>query len=155
MTELAKTMEVLTFTLGDEEYGIDIQMVQELRGYEAVTRMANVPDYFKGVVNLRGVIVPIIDMRIKFALGEPTYDQLTVVIVLSIRGSTIGMVVDGVSDVALLSGEQIKPPPAMGSILDADYLIGLGVIDERMLLLINIDKLMSSDDIGVIGKLAA
>jgi purine-binding chemotaxis protein CheW len=155
MTELAKTMEVLTFTLGDEEYGIDIQMVQELRGYEAVTRMANVPDYFKGVVNLRGVIVPIIDMRIKFALGEPTYDQLTVVIVLSIRGSTIGMVVDGVSDVAMLSGEQIKPPPAMGSILDADYLIGLGVIDERMLLLINIDKLMSSDDIGVIGKLAA
>lgn len=155
MTELAKTMEVLTFTLGDEEYGIDIQMVQELRGYEPVTRMANVPDYFKGVVNLRGVIVPIIDMRIKFALGEPTYDQLTVVIVLSIRGSTIGMVVDGVSDVAMLSGEQIKPPPAMGSILDADYLIGLGVIDERMLLLINIDKLMSSDDIGVIGKLAA
>ena len=155
MTELAKTMEVLTFTLGDEEYGIDIQMVQELRGYEPVTRMANVPDYFKGVVNLRGVIVPIIDMRIKFALGEPTYDQLTVVIVLSIRGSTIGMVVDGVSDVAMLSGEKIKPPPAMGSILDADYLIGLGVIDERMLLLINIDKLMSSDDIGVIGKLAA
>lgn len=155
MTELAKTMEVLTFTLGDEEYGIDIQMVQELRGYEPVTRMTNVPDYFKGVVNLRGVIVPIIDMRIKFALGEPTYDELTVVIVLNIRGSTIGMVVDGVSDVAMLSGEQIKPPPAMGSILDADYLIGLGVIDERMLLLINIDKLMSSDDIGVIGKLAA
>ncbi len=155
MTELAKTMEVLTFALGDEEYGIDIQMVQELRGYEPVTRMANVPDYFKGVVNLRGVIVPIIDMRIKFQLGEPTYDQLTVVIILNIGGSTIGMVVDRVSDVAELAGDQIKPPPAMGSILDTDYLIGLGVIDDRMLLLINIEKLMSSDDIGVLGRVAA
>ncbi|MBN8751770.1 MAG: chemotaxis protein CheW, partial [Variovorax sp.] len=77
-------MEVVTFKLGEEEYGIDIQKVQELRGYDAVTRIANAPEYIKGVVNLRGIIVPIIDMRIKFKLGDPTYDQFTVVIVLNI-----------------------------------------------------------------------
>ncbi|MGN8084383.1 chemotaxis protein CheW, partial [Variovorax sp. 22077] len=137
-------MEVVTFKLGDEEYGIDIQKVQELRGYDAVTRIANAPEYIKGVVNLRGIIVPIIDMRIKFKLGEPTYDQFTVVIVLNIGGRVVGMVVDSVSDVITLTGEQIKPAPEMGSVLDADYLIGLGTLDERMLILVDIDRLMSS-----------
>ncbi len=155
MADLPQAMEVLTFALGEEEYGIDIQMVQELRGYEPVTKMANVPDYFKGVVNLRGVIVPIIDMRIKFKLGEPTYDQLTVVIILNIRGRTVGMVVDGVSDVTDLAAGQIKPAPAMGGILDTNYLLGIGAIDERMLMLVDIEKLMSSDDIGAIDPQAA
>src|SRR5689334_25379630 len=89
-----KALEFLSFTLGDEEYGIDIQKVQELRGYDAVTRIANAPAYIKGVVNLRGIIVPIIDMRIKFDLGEPSYDQFTVVLVLNIGGRVGGMVVD-------------------------------------------------------------
>src|SRR5438105_6918460 len=100
--------EFLAFTLGKEEYGIDILKVQELRGYEAVTRIANSPDFIKGVVNLRGIIVPIIDMRIKFNLGEPTYNQFTVVIILNIAGRIVGMVVDSVSDVIALSSEQIK-----------------------------------------------
>jgi purine-binding chemotaxis protein CheW len=155
MAQLAQHMEVLTFALGSEEYGIDIQMVQELRGYEPVTKMANVPDYFKGVVNLRGVIVPIIDMRIKFKLGEPTYDQLTVVIILNIRDRVVGMVVDGVSDVTELSGDQIKPAPSISSTLDTSYLMGIGAIDDRMIMLVDIDGLMSSDDIGAIEKLAA
>lgn len=147
--------EFLAFTLGKEEYGIDILKVQEIRGYEAVTRIANAPEFIKGVVNLRGIIVPIVDMRIKFNLGEPTYDQFTVVIILNISGRVVGMVVDSVSDVITLSMEQVKPAPEMGTTFDSDYLIGLGTLDERMLILVDIDKLMSSADMGLIEKLAA
>ncbi|UVH58925.1 chemotaxis protein CheW [Variovorax paradoxus] len=154
-TAAGSRLEVVTFKLGEEEYGIDIQKVQELRGYDAVTRIANAPEYIKGVVNLRGIIVPIIDMRIKFKLGDPTYDQFTVVIVLNIAGRVVGMVVDSVSDVITLTGEQIKPAPEMGSVLDADYLIGLGTLDERMLILVDIDRLMSSDEMGLVEKIAA
>lgn len=150
----AARLEVVTFKLGEEEYGIDIQKVQELRGYDAVTRIANAPDYIKGVVNLRGIIVPIIDMRIKFKLGDPTYDQFTVVIVLNIAGRVVGMVVDSVSDVITLTAEQIKPAPELGSVLDADYLIGLGTLDERMLILVDIDRLMSSDEMGLVEQAA-
>ncbi|HWU98786.1 MAG TPA: chemotaxis protein CheW [Oxalicibacterium sp.] len=140
--------EVLSFRLGSEEYGIDILKVQEIRGYEAVTAMANSPDYLKGVINLRGVIVPIVDMRIKFNIGNSSYDQFTVVIILMIGEHTIGMVVDSVSDVVPLKADQIKPPPEMGSILAAEYLKGLGTLDERMLILLDIDKLMSSTEMG-------
>ncbi|MFT5590668.1 MAG: purine-binding chemotaxis protein CheW [Bradyrhizobium sp.] len=147
--------EFLAFTLGKEEYGIDILKVQEIRGYEAVTRIANAPEFVKGVVNLRGIIVPIVDMRIKFNLGEPTYDQFTVVIILNISGRVMGMVVDSVSDVITLSAEQIKPAPEMGTAFNTDYLIGLGTLDERMLILIDIDKLMSSSEMGLIEKIAA
>jgi purine-binding chemotaxis protein CheW len=147
--------EFLAFTLGREEYGIDILKVQEIRGYETVTRIANAPEFIKGVVNLRGIIVPIVDMRIKFHLGEPTYDQFTVVIILNIGGRVVGMVVDSVSDVITLSTEQIKPAPEMGTALNTDYLIGLGTIDQRMLILVDIDKLMSSAEMGLIDKIAA
>lgn len=146
------SQEFLAFTLGKEEYGIQILKVQELRGYEAVTRIANTPEFVKGVVNLRGIIVPIVDMRIKFQLGEPTYDQFTVVIILNIAGRVVGMVVDSVSDVISLTPDQIKPAPDMGSSLNGDYLIGLGTIEERMLILIDIDKLMSSADMGLTDK---
>ena len=147
--------EFLAFTLGKEEYGIDILKVQEIRGYETVTRIANAPDFIKGVVNLRGIIVPIVDMRIKFNLGEPTYDQFTVVIILNIGGRVVGMVVDSVSDVITLSAEQIKPAPEMGTALNTDYLIGLGTLDQRMLILVDIDRLMSSAEMGLIEKMAA
>ena len=146
--------EYLAFTLGREEYGIDILKVQEIRGYEQVTRIANAPDFVKGVVNLRGIIVPIVDMRIKFKLGEPTYDQFTVVIILNIGGRIMGMVVDSVSDVITLKAEQVKPAPAMGTSFDTDYLIGLGTVDERMLILIDIDRLMSSAEMGLIEQVA-
>jgi purine-binding chemotaxis protein CheW len=156
-TDVAATAgrEILAFRLGDEEYGIDIQKVQELRGYDAVTRIANAPDFIKGVVNLRGSIVPIIDMRIKLNLGEPTYDQFTVVVILNVSSRVIGMVVDSVSDVITLDPNQIKPAPEMGAVLDTDYLTGMGAIDDRMLILIDIDKLMASSEIGLIAKLAA
>jgi purine-binding chemotaxis protein CheW len=148
-------IEVLAFTLGQEEYGLSILKVQEIRGYDSVTRIANAPDFIKGVVNLRGIIVPIVDMRIKFNLGTPTYDQFTVVIILNIADSVVGMVVDSVSDVITLNPGQIKPAPAMGIALNTDYLIGLGAIDERMLILVDIERLMSSTEMGLIEKLAA
>ncbi|MBC7574912.1 MAG: chemotaxis protein CheW [Herminiimonas sp.] len=147
--------EFLAYRLGAEEYGIDIQKVQELRGYDAVTAIANAPAFIKGVVNLRGIIVPIIDMRIKFNLGDPVYDQFTVVIILNISGRVVGMVVDSVSDVITLTPEQIKPAPAMGTAVDTDYLMGLGTVEDRMLILLDIDRLMSSAEIGLIEKLAA
>jgi purine-binding chemotaxis protein CheW len=147
--------EVLSFTLGKEEYGISILKVQEIRGYDTVTRIANAPEYVKGVINLRGIIVPVVDMRIKFNLGTPTYDEFTVVVILNIGHRVIGMVVDSVSDVVTLGAEQIKPAPDMGSVVDTDFLLGLGTIGARMLILLDIDRLMSSDEMGLISKLAA
>lgn len=147
--------EFLAFTLGQEEYGIDILRVQEIRGYETVTRIANAPAFIKGVVNLRGTIIPVVDMRIKFNLGTPSYDQFTVVIILNIAGRIVGMVVDSVSDVMTLSPEQVKPAPEIVTVFDTDYLIGLGTIDERMLILVDIDKLMTSAEMGLIEKIAA
>lgn len=143
--------EVLAFKLGKEEYGINILKVQEIRGYDSVTRIASAPDYIKGVMNLRGIIVPVVDMRIKLKLGEPTYDEFTVVIILSIGGRVTGMVVDSVSDVTTLTTEQIKPAPNVGMAINSDYLIGLGSIDDRMLILIDIDQLMSTAELGVVG----
>ena len=142
--------ELLTFTLGTEEYGIDILKVQEIRGYDAVTTIANSPDFIKGVINLRGIIVPIVDMRIKFKLGSVTYDETTVVIILNIANRVVGMVVDGVSDVTTLKPEEIRPPPEFGAGLDVQYLQGLGTVDDRMIILVDIDKLMSSRDMELI-----
>jgi purine-binding chemotaxis protein CheW len=150
----AAPTEVLAFKLGDEEYALDILRVQEIRGYEAVTRIASAPEFIKGVINLRGAIVPIVDMRIRFKLGTPTYDQFTVVIILNIGARVLGMVVDGVSDVVSLSPAQIKPAPDMGAALDTSHLLGLGTIDERMLILLDIDKLMSGAELGFIDTLA-
>lgn len=147
--------EFLAFRLGQEEYGVQILKVQELRSYENVTSIANAPNFIKGVINLRGSIVPIIDMRLKFNLGNPTYDQFTVVVILSVANHIIGMVVDSVSDVITLSPGDIKPAPEMGAAFDTQYLIGLGTIDQRMLMLVDIEKLMSSDDIQLIAKTAA
>ncbi len=142
--------EYLTFTLGTEEYGIDILNVQEIRGYDTVTKIANSPDFLKGVINMRGIIVPIIDMRLKFNLGEVEYNQFTVVIILNISERVIGMVVDGVSDVVALQGEQIRPAPEFGTALDTDYIDGLATLEDRMVIIIDIEKLMSSSDMGLI-----
>jgi purine-binding chemotaxis protein CheW len=144
------TTEVLSFRLGAEEYALSILKVQEIRGYDAVTRIASAPEYLKGVINLRGIIVPIVDMRIKFNVGTPTYDSLTVVIVLNIGGHTIGMVVDSVSDVVTLTPDQIKAAPDLGASVTAEYLQGLGTVGERMLILLDIDKLLSSEEMGLL-----
>ncbi len=146
------TNEFLTFRLGEEEYGIEILKVQEIRGYDAITQIANAPDFIKGVVNLRGIIVPILDMRIRFRLGNANYDQFTVVIILNVTGRVMGIVVDGVSDVINLGSEHVKPAPGLGAVIDTEYIMGLGTVDERMLILIDIEKMMSSSDMGLIEK---
>lgn len=146
--------EFLTFTLGAEEYGIEILKVQEIRGYDAITHIANAPEFIKGVVNLRGIIVPIIDMRIKFNLGNVEYNEFTVVIILNVSGRVMGIVVDSVSDVITLAHEQIKPAPDFSAHMDTGYIIGLGTVSERMLILMDIEKLMSSREMGLIDSSA-
>ncbi|MDX8380042.1 MAG: chemotaxis protein CheW [Gallionella sp.] len=138
--------ELLTFTLGSEEYGLDILRVQEIRGYDAVTTIANAPEFIKGVINLRGIIVPIVDLRIKFHLGRVEYDQFTVVIILNVADRVVGIVVDGVSDVIALTPEQIKPAPEFSSTMDTQFIMGLGTVDERMIIVMDIEKLLSSRD---------
>jgi len=141
--------EFLAFTLGDEEYGVEILKVKEIRDYETVTKIANTPEFIKGVINLRGVIVPIVDMRIKFNLAKLVYDRFTVVIVLNIADRLIGMVVDGVSDVISLTDEQIRPPPNFRSSLDTRYIIGMGTLEQRMIILTDIERLMSSEEMAL------
>lgn len=142
--------EFLTFRLGKEEYGVEILKVQEIRGWEQPTMIANAPEFIKGVINLRGTIVPIVDMRIKFALGDAAYNMFTVVIILNVGGRIVGMVVDSVSDVITLPAEQIRPAPEFSSAFDTQYITGLGTLDQRMLILINIERLMMSPDMGLV-----
>ena len=148
--EVTALREFLAFKLGDEEYGIDILRVQEIRSYEQPTRIASAPAFIKGVVNLRGVIVPIVDMRLKFNLASASYDSFTVVIVLNIGSRIVGMVVDAVSDVITLTPEQLRPVPEFNSAIAADHLLAVGSIDERMLILIDIEKLMSAAEMGLV-----
>ncbi len=142
--------EFIIFRLGNEDYGIDILKVQEIRGYESVTTIANTPDFIKGVINLRGNIVPIVDLRLKFRLASAEYSDLTIVIILNISGRMTGIVVDSVSDVIALSDEQIKPAPRFDSSLDAEYILGLGTLEQRMLILVDIERLMSNREMSLI-----
>ncbi|KFK96539.1 MULTISPECIES: chemotaxis protein CheW [unclassified Serratia (in: enterobacteria)] len=146
--------EFLIFTLGNEEYGIDILKVQEIRGYDQVTRIANTPAFIKGVTNLRGVIVPIVDLRVKFAQQGVSYDENTVVIVLNFGQRVVGIVVDGVSDVLSLTTEQIRPAPEFAVTLATEYLTGLGALGERMLILVDIEKLLSSEEMSLMDNVA-
>ena len=152
--------EYLTFRLGTEEYGIDILKVQEIRSYEQPTKIANAPSYLKGVVNLRGVIVPIVDLRVKFNCvnydGEAGVDSFTVVIVLNVKGRVVGAVVDSVSDVMQLSDQMIQPAPEMSdSLVDTTYITGIANINERLLILMDIESLMSSADMGLIKQMSS
>lgn len=155
LPETAVEQEFLAFRLGKEEYGIHILQTQEIRSFEPLTRIANAPEHLKGVMNLRGVIVPVIDMRLRFATGADRPDESTVVIVLNIKGRVIGMVVDSVSDVVTLKSAHIKPPPEMGTVFSGDYLIGLGDIDGRMIILLDIEKVMSGPELGLLMDKAA
>lgn len=141
--------EYLTFRLDQEEYGIDILKVQEIRGYEKPTRIANAPEFIKGVVNLRGTIVPIVDMRLKFNCAKAEYNTFTVVIILNLRNRIVGIVVDSVSDVMELAPENLKAAPEMENSVDSAAVVGLGSVGDRMLILLDIEKLMSSLEMGL------
>jgi len=145
----AESNEFLSFFLGEEHYALDIMTVKEIRGYETVTKIANAPSFIKGVINLRGDIVPIIDLRIKFSVGEATYTEFTIVIMLNVCDRIVGIVVDGVSDVIKLQDEDIRPPPEFGVAFDSKYLLGLASLEEHMVILVNIESLISSDELGL------
>ena len=143
--------EFLTFRLAAESYGIEILKVQEIRGYETPTAIANAPAFIKGVINLRGVIVPILDLRVKFRLDQASYDEFTVVIILNVAGRVVGVVVDAVSDVLTLSAEAIRPTPEFASAtFDTKYITGLGTVDEQMIILLDIEKLMTGADMALV-----
>lgn len=150
----ALAREYLTFRLGSEEYGIDILKVQEIRGYEHPTRIANAPHFLKGVVNLRGTIVPIVDLRVRFGClnesGEAEYNAFTVTIVLHIGQRTIGTVVDSVSDVMEIPSEAVRSAPEMRSAVDATYIKGLAHIGERMVILLDIEGMLMSTEMGLV-----
>ncbi|HRL20448.1 chemotaxis protein CheW [Alcaligenes sp. SDU_A2] len=149
--------EYLVFTLGDQEYGIDILKVQEIRGYDTqtVTRIANVPGFIKGVTNLRGVIVPIVDLRIRFNMEKVDYDHQTVVVILNLKERVVGVVVDGVSDVLVLQSSQISAAPSFGTAFSTEYLTGIGTLGERMLILVDIEKLMTSEEMALVDSAVA
>jgi purine-binding chemotaxis protein CheW len=148
--------EYLTFRLGAEEYGIDILRVQEIRSFEEPTRIANSPPHIKGVVNLRGVIVPVVDLRIKLNCEKVEYNSFTVVIVLNVKGRVVGAVVDSVSDVLELPHSEIRPAPDMASgSVDTAFITGIASVGERMLILMDIELLMSSADMGLMDSVAA
>lgn len=157
-TDVAASGEYLSFKLGAEEYGIPILSVQEIRGYAEPTHIANAPAFIKGVVNLRGVIVPIVDLRIKFAQKEVAYNDITVTIVLNIGSRVLGIVVDSVSDVTALKGDQIKPAPDFQASIDASFITGIATVEQgevqRMLILMDIEKLLGSTGIGLIDQVA-
>ncbi|OVZ98667.1 chemotaxis protein CheW [Yersinia frederiksenii] len=146
--------EYLIFALGKEEYGIEILKVQEIRGVDRVTRIANTPDFITGVMNLRGIIVPIIDLRIKFQLQSAEVNDNTVIIVLNLTNRIVGIVVDGVSDVLALNTEQVKPAPDFSVTLSTKYLLGLGALDDRMLILVDIEKLLNSEEMEIVEQVA-
>ncbi|EGT3628578.1 chemotaxis protein CheW [Morganella morganii] len=143
-------VEFLSFMLGEEHYALDIMSVKEIRGYESVTKIANAPSFIKGVINLRGDIVPIVDLRMKFAVGAVTYNEFTIVIMLNVFERIVGIVVDAVSDVIKLSAEEILPAPEFGVAFDSRYLKGLATVEDKMIILVNIQALISSDELGLI-----
>ena len=140
--------EFLSFALGEEHYGVDILKVQEIRGYDSVTRLPDAPDYIKGVINLRGTIVPVIDLRLKLRLKEARYDAFTVMIVLNVEDRVVGIVVDSVSDVIPLNDDQIRPTPEFGDAVDTRFISGIGTQDDRMLILLDIETLLDSTELG-------
>jgi len=147
--------EFLTFRLGVEEYGIEILKVQEIRSWEKPTTIANTPAFIKGVINLRGIIVPIVDLRQKFSLGEAKYDASTVVIILDVAKRVVGIVVDAVSDVLTLAAQQIRPAPEFSSKLDTQFITGLGTVGDRMLILADIERLMTGSDMQLVDQPAS
>ena len=147
--------EVLVFVLGSEEYAVDILKVQEIRGYDKVTPIPRAPAFLKGLVNLRGTIVPVIDLRVKFGLADPRYDATTVMIVLRIGPRVIGVVVDGVSDTLGLAAGDVKPAPSMGALVDTSYLGGLAAKDGRMILLLDIERFLSGAELNLLAQAAA
>ncbi|HEY0817429.1 MAG TPA: chemotaxis protein CheW [Rhizobacter sp.] len=142
--------EYLSFRLGAEEYGIDLLKVQEIRSYEAPTRIANAPRFVRGVLNLRGVIMPVVDLRLALDCERADVDAFTVVIVLNVCHRLVGVVVDSVSDVLALGHADIRPAPEMALSSESRFIAGIASVDERTLILLDIESLMSGPSMGLV-----
>ena len=146
--------QYLTFILAGEEYGVDILRVQEIKGWETATEIPNTPDYIRGVINLRGTIVPVIDLRTRFSMESDDYSKTTVVIVLKVYGKdkqerTMGFVVDAVSDVYDLPTSELKAPPDFGGNVSTDFIRGMATINEKMIILLDIDHLVDVEEVDL------
>ncbi len=139
--------QFLTFQLGDELYGVDILRVQEIKGYTTVTKIPNTPPHIKGVLNLRGTIVPIVELRTKFGMPTIAYTMFTVIVVVVVKEKIMGLVVDSVSDVLNISKNDIQPPPQFGSKVDVTVLTGIGKSGDKLVALLNIDQLLSEAEL--------
>ncbi|PJJ17510.1 purine-binding chemotaxis protein CheW [Janthinobacterium sp. 67] len=151
----AGARELLVFGLSREEYAVDIGLVQEIRGYGAVTRIANAPAFLKGFIHLRGSIVPLVDLRIALGQAAPAYDASTVVIILVFAHGATGIVVDRVADVVPLAPAQIKPPQQLHGSAMSGHVTAIGALDERMLIVLDMDSLLTGLGMHATGKLAA
>ena len=149
------THQFLTFALGQEEYGVEILKIQEIKGFSAITPLPNAPPFLKGVLNLRGTIVPIVDLRKKFGMDEETYTKFTVIVVVQVRGQIMGFIVDAVSDVLSVSGSDIQPTPDLHGQVDTAFLTGLAKAGEKLVLLLDIDKILTATDVGSAAQAAA
>lgn len=134
--------QFLTFSLGDELYGVDILRVQEIKGYTAVTKIPNTPPHIKGVLNLRGTIVPIIELRTKFGMPTISYTMFTVIVVVVVRDRVMGLVVDAVSDVLNIEHKDVQPPPEFGGSVDVTFLSGIGKSGDKLVSLLDIGRLL-------------
>ena len=151
--------QFLSFTLGVEDYGVNILRVQEIRGWEEVREIPNTPDYIKGVLNLRSTVVPIIDLRIRFGLDKVEYLPTTVIIVLSVEKEdgthVMGVVVDAVSDVLHIDPDDIKDAPNFGAKINTKYMKGMVMVDERMVILLDADKLLDQDELSALENMSS
>lgn len=148
----AATNQFLTFLLGAEQYGVEILKVQEIRGYSAVTPIPNTPSYIKGVINLRGTVVPVADLRAKFSMEATEYNKFTVIIVVSVGSKVIGLVVDAVSDVLDVPAAEMRSAPDLGNRVDTRFIRGMATIGDRMTVLLDIDRLLSEDELVAVGS---
>jgi purine-binding chemotaxis protein CheW len=145
--------QYLTFNLADEYYGVDILKVQEIKGYTTVTRIPNTPGFLKGVLNLRGTIVPIVDLRMKFGMGVTEPTSFTVVVVVNVRNRVMGFLVDAVSDVLDMNAKNIQAPPDMGSSVDITFIAGIGNAQDRLVTLLDIDRVLTEEEVAVVGEI--
>ncbi len=148
------SQQFLTFDLAKEYYAVDILKVQEIKGYTTITHIPNTPDYVKGVLNLRGTIVPIIDLRLKFGMGPTEPTSFTVVVVVNVRNRVMGFLVDAVSDVLDLPTKDIQPPPELGNKVDISFVAGIGSCDDHLVTLLNIDRVLSEEEVETVGKIS-
>lgn len=147
--------QFLSFTLGDEHYGVDILRVQEIKGYTTVTRIPNTPGFIKGVLNLRGTIVPIVNLRSKFGMPEVDPTMFTVIVVVVVRDRIMGVIVDAVSDVLDIAAKDIQPPPQFGNNVDVSFLSGIGKCGDKLVSLLDIDRLLTDSDVQALQDAAA